>query len=304
MSNQPCTCCRGMSESSEKRHNFYNAHFIPHGWRLDYCELSGWKELILTGYCRKCYGDLEEKIPVPEGLANDDLLRGIYDAIQAAHPYDKFDKRIGYHGTCKERSAIYNAWDKRSQFQRSKIFLDLFHDYDRAQVRRWLEAKFPTQSHSQVLRDTAGDLFCTLVRMAGQAGDLNKAGPILDYTLPNAHEVLSGSRVKLTAYEFDFVPIINFGGSEGIYLDCYLMGKFDGSGRYSVHIGSMKTLETSQEACKIMGELGGALLYHADRYVNEQIHRYTPDEQLRAEEHDKVLARQNEATDPASEVQP
>ena len=106
----------------------------------------------------------------------------------------------------------------------------------------------------------------------------------MDYTLPNAHEELSGRRVKLTVYEFDFVPIVNFGGSEGIYLDCYLMGKFDGSGRYSVHIGSMKTLETSQEACKIMGELGGALLHHAGRYVNEQIHRYTPDEQLLKEE--------------------
>ena len=103
----------------------------------------------------------------------------------------------------------------------------------------------------------------------------------------NAHEELSGRRVKLTVYEFDFVPIVNFGGSEGIYLDCYLMGKFDGSGRYSVHIGSKKTLETSLEACKIMGELGGALLHHAGRYVNEQIHRYTPDEQLLKEEEQK-----------------
>ncbi len=33
-----------------------------------------------------------------------------------------------------------------------------------------------------------------------------------------------------------------------------------------------------------MGELAGALMHHADRYVNEQIHRYTPDKELEREQ--------------------
>ena len=39
---------------------------------------------------------------------------------------------------------------------------------------------------------------------------------------------------------------------------------------------TLKTLEEGLEAAKIMAELGGALMYHANRYVNENIHRFTP----------------------------
>ena len=55
-----------------------------------------------------------------------------------------------------------------------------------------------------------------------------------------------------------------------------MKGKFDESGRHSLHIATLKTLEKSLEAAKIMAELGGALMYHANRYVNENIHRFTP----------------------------
>ena len=71
--------------------------------------------------------------------------------------------------------------------------------------------------------------------------------------------------------------------SEGIYIDCYLEGKFDESRRCSLHVGTLKTLRRDLEAAKIMGELCGALMHHASEYVNQNLRRYTPAQELEAE---------------------
>ena len=42
---------------------------------------------------------------------------------------------IDYYGPCDERNEFYRRRDKLTQFQRSKKFLELFHDYDREQAR-------------------------------------------------------------------------------------------------------------------------------------------------------------------------
>lgn len=78
------------------------------------------------------------------------------------------------------------------------------------------------------------------------------------------------------------MPILNY-GSEGIYIDCYLMGKFDESGRCSLHVGTLKTLTRDLESAKVMGELCGTLMYHAGEYVNQNLHRYTPQKGLETE---------------------
>lgn len=114
------------------------------------------------------------------------------------------------------------------------------------------------------------------------SGDFAKAEAILDYYLPCEHETGGKEGVKLTAYEFDFVPILNY-GSEGIYIDCYLKGKFDESGRSSLHVGTLKTLRRDLETEKIMGELCGVLHYYESEYVNKNLRRYTPDKELEAE---------------------
>ena len=100
--------------------------------------------------------------------------------------------------------------------------------------------------------------------------------PIWDYYLPNDGEALSSEESgPLTNYEFNFVPVIAFGGSEGIYVDLYLDGDCDGSGFKRTEIGVFKTLHTDLDACRLMGQLCGVLMYHGSAYVNENIHRYT-----------------------------
>ena len=182
---------------------------------------------------------------------------------------------MGYCGSCEERSSFYRIRDDRTQYRRSKQFLDLFNDWDREQVRLWLEKDFPPEKPTEVFRDTGGSLFSGVIRLAKENGDLDRAEAILDYYLPS-------EKSPLTSYTFAFVPTVNY-GCEGIYIDCYLKGKFDESGRSSLHVGTLKTLRTDLVAAKIMGELCGALMHHAGEYLFMNLERYMTDEQLEAE---------------------
>lgn len=271
-----CKCCQHMAGNPGAAANFYNDHFIPRNWALNYSALSDCGFVTLAGYCKDCYGNLEEAVRLPEGLSGDALLKSIYDTVQTAHPYATFDERTGYYSVLKERGVFYEYRDTRSQLLRSQEFLSMFNDYDREQARLWLEKHFPPQAPEEIFRDTGGSLFCSVVRIAKANGDFDKAEAILDYVLPNEHETGRKERVEITNYEFDFEAVVNYGGSEGIYIDCFLKGKFDGSGRSVLHVGTLKTLKRSLEAAKIMGELCGVLMHYADRYVNRELRRYTP----------------------------
>jgi hypothetical protein len=118
-------------------------------------------------------------------------------------------------------------------------------------------------------RMTGGQLFEKFMERARENGDTARFDEIGDYVLSESLE-----KGKLCSYEFDMLPIVNFGGSEGIYIDCSLRGKFDDSGRNSLHIGTLKTLRTDLDACKVMGELCGALMYHSSRFVNENLYLF------------------------------
>ncbi len=297
MVHQYCHCFRFLADRPDAAANFYRDHFIPERWELCYSKLSECSGVILAGRCEICFDRLEEFIPIPKGLSGDALFQAIYDTMQTAHPYDEKSDALGYYGRCKERSAFYRCRDKRPQFRRSKQFLDLFNDWDRAAARSWLEKNYPPEKPTEIFRDTGGSLFSAVIRRAMASGDFAKAGAILDYYLPCEHEEGRKEGVKLTAYEFDFVPILNY-GSEGIYIDCYLKGKFDESGRSSLHVGSLKTLERDLESEKIMGELCGILHYYENQYVNEHLHRYTPDKELEAE-YQRQLEQAGEAADDA-----
>ena len=282
MVNRYCKCCYHLAGRPDTAANFYNSHFIPERWELFYSKLSECWGVSLVGKCKACGGDLEETIPIPKGLTVDDLLKAIYDTVQTAHPYDKFWEGAGYCGSCEERSRFYTSRDSCSQFRRSQQFLDLFNDWDRERARLWLEQNFPPEKHTEVFRDTGGSLLSSVIRMVMANGDFDRAGAILDYYLPCEHESGTGDKVPLTAYEFDFVPILNY-GSEGIYINCYLRGKFDESGRFSLHVGTLKTLKRDLESEKAMGELCGVLHYYESQYVNQNLHRYTPQKALEAE---------------------
>ena len=124
-------------------------------------------------------------------------------------------------------------------------------------------------------RMTGGQLFDAVMARARENGDLARFDAINEYVLAEDCE-----KGKLCSYGFDLLPAVDFGGSEGIYIDCSLQGKFDESGRKSLHIGTIKTLDTGLDACKAMGELCGALLYHESRFVNENLYLFDSAESI------------------------
>nr|WP_325218302.1 hypothetical protein [uncultured Oscillibacter sp.] len=107
-----CKCSYHLAGNENAAANFYNTHFVPDGWELVYSKLSECRSIHLKGRCKDCYGDLNEMIPLPEGLSGDALFQAIYDAMWSAHPYDAILEHIGCHGPCEERSAFYRRRDR------------------------------------------------------------------------------------------------------------------------------------------------------------------------------------------------
>lgn len=124
-------------------------------------------------------------------------------------------------------------------------------------------------------RDTNADLMNNVFALVKNAHCYDKAEEIMDYFLPEKYEI-----TELSDYNFDFETNLCFGGNEGIYLDCRIAGHFNENApcnqKQAIPCGTFKTLGTSLEAMRIMGELAGSLVYFARKYVNENIDKYTP----------------------------
>lgn len=125
-------------------------------------------------------------------------------------------------------------------------------------------------------RDTNRDLMEAIHSLAEKSGCYERAKGIMDYYLPV--NTCCEDIQEITNYEFDFRASVKFGGSEGIYLDCYIEGEIDDSGEEKrLRCGTYKTLRDDLEAMQIMGELAGSLTYYNSQYVNGNIDRYSPE---------------------------
>lgn len=139
----------------------------------------------------------------------------------------------------------------------------------------------------KIVRDTNADLMNHVLDLVKKSGNYEKAGKIMDYYLPESSCVK-----ELTNYEFDFLAVANFGGSEGIYVDCWLQGSFEENHRnerQTISCGTFKTLRDDLESMKVMGELAGSLTYYESQYVNSEIGRYTPFKERLYEEYRRTI---------------
>jgi hypothetical protein len=152
----------------------------------------------------------------------------------------------------------------------------------------------------KIKRDTTRDLFNAVLQLVKDNGCYDKAEAIMDYVLPEVSEYRKNEYIELSAYEFDFYASAQFGGNEGIYISCWLKGKytenelkrFNQSTRQLEtetirNVGTFKTLRTDLEAMQIMGELCGSLVYYASKYVNANLDRYTPVKELKWQDRHK-----------------
>ena len=127
-----------------------------------------------------------------------------------------------------------------------------------------------------IKRDSAIDLFNGILKTARDAGALQELDRIIDYD--SACEFEEKNKRPISNYEFNCIFSVDFGGSEGIYIDAWLNGYLDESGHTQrLHFGMIKTLERDLAAMKIMGEACGILQYYASAYLNKNLSRYEPD---------------------------
>jgi len=126
-----------------------------------------------------------------------------------------------------------------------------------------------------IKRDTNTDLMNNVFELVKKNHCYDRAEKIMDYFLPETY-----AQMKLSDYEFEFDALVQFGENEGIYIDCNIRGHFDEkeppSRTQILKCGTYKTLGTSLEDMRIMGELAGALTYFAKEYVNSNLEKYTP----------------------------
>ena len=112
---------------------------------------------------------------------------------------------------------------------------------------------------------TTAELFNIIDKKLKENG---KLPGILDYGLPEH------SDIQIKSYEWDLIGIVNFGGSEGIYLDLYCRGE-TGNDTKQVPVGTYKTLHEDLDAFKEMGDLNAEFVFETRSLVNKNMDDFT-----------------------------
>lgn len=289
---QTCTCPTAHGNDFPKVTDHYCVNFIPTGWRLEYTSLSqkdSERVLYLTGQCLRCGGqDLQCGVSIPNELAGDALLAHIYQEMTRYRPFERRYDDGTYSAGLSQRARWYMGQDDLTLNQRNAQFLLLFQEKDWGTVEEWINRCRVEEAYTTPHRDRKSTLLYAVLERARATGDLKEIEPILDYYLPNEEEPLSPKEDSyLTNYAFSAEAKVSF-GCEGIFVDLDLVGTFDDSGKDRCRVGTFRTLREDAEAGHLMGQLCGILMYHATKYVNENIHRYTPKKELEAELHRKA----------------
>ncbi|MCD8013862.1 MAG: hypothetical protein LUG99_11935 [Lachnospiraceae bacterium] len=107
------------------------------------------------------------------------------------------------------------------------------------------------------------DLICGNLRKKNRMPD-----DMLDYALA------AFSPVPILTYEFDIRNNLDYGGSEGIYLDIAIEVCEHGK-RVCRSLGTFKTLQTSPEAMRTMAQLLADFILEERAYVNSHLDDFT-----------------------------
>ena len=181
---------------------------------------------------------------------------------------EEFEARVGLQVTNEEYAKIEEAYmacnEDKDVFCQEWLNKLTGAEY-KAMAERVIKEKLPPMKKGTL---TNIRLMEAVIERVKKMPEFERAEPIIDYMLADCY----GPR-EITKYEFSFVAATNPDCSEGIYIDCWLAGDFDNSGSQRIGAGTVKTLERSQNAIMIMGELAGLLTWVAGECLQEQINR-------------------------------
>jgi hypothetical protein len=112
---------------------------------------------------------------------------------------------------------------------------------------------------------TTAEFFEKICEILKENGDMPD---ILDYGLAEINSV------PITTYEFEIHNNLDYGGSEGIYLDLWIERDTDGE-KAQYRLGTFKTLDDSPEAMRKMAQLLADFIVAETRYVNKNLDDFT-----------------------------
>jgi hypothetical protein len=112
---------------------------------------------------------------------------------------------------------------------------------------------------------TTAELFEKVCEILNENGQMPE---ILDYGLADSHPV------PITTYEFEIRNNLDYGSSEGIYLDLWIERYADGE-KAQYRLGTFKTLDDSPEAMRTMAQLLADFIVAETRYVNKNLDDFT-----------------------------
>lgn len=92
---------------------------------------------------------------------------------------------------------------------------------------------------------------------------------ILDYALAE-----ESAPMPITNYEYSLRNNLDYGGSEGIYLDLWIM-MHNNNGGQKKKLGTFKTLKDDQSAMRIMAQLLADFIVEESAYVNAHLDDFT-----------------------------
>ena len=94
--------------------------------------------------------------------------------------------------------------------------------------------------------------------------------------LPDTLEYASATRNEypLTSYKWDTICHLAYGESEGIYLDVFAVGMFDGESKH-FNLGTFKTLGQGREDMYIMAKLQADIIIEITDFVNHNLDDFT-----------------------------
>ena len=98
----------------------------------------------------------------------------------------------------------------------------------------------------------------------------NRVPDILDYALAESEAT------EIRNYEFDVLGAVNYGGSEGVYIDLFLRGNIGyGWSKECTKLGTIKTLRADDDAFRQMAVLMADFQIAATRFVNAHLDDFT-----------------------------
>jgi hypothetical protein len=119
------------------------------------------------------------------------------------------------------------------------------------------------------------DVFNGILQTARESGNFKEVDTILEFSSPTYfdEDCLRPIYNEELGTEFR----VNYGGSEGIYVDAYLLGSLSGKGaNHRLLFGTLQTQERNLEAMALMGKACGILQYYSWEYFAQNYRKFQP----------------------------